>query len=950
MLRTTLLTILAILPLHSQHQITLGGNNLPPEVQAQLQAQAAQRGASLSQNSTPKGSPDQVRQQLLQKLTIDRTNAGILQARLDLAKLEDEIKNPPKVDPPKINPPKNPPPAANPQDPNKPADPNKPTPPKQPDPAQAAEAKKAAQEVERFRLDLTLGHWDKAAKFLGDLKEPLAKSTYARILQQLAQPVKVQPRPEVAAVGARPHTQQHYLRATDVLALANLSPAEPDDATLSQLSNLLRGCKNPPANFFETLANTSRYFGKKDPKTTLRTARLLLDAAYLDEAKPYLPDRATAEKENDHSALNLLARWHAESHKKDAKKKEHLPLAWDISLSLVGNKKAPFSERAEALYRALALVPSLEGETGKEWLHKTFSNSSGEGFEILAAVGTLTAQVRQAQMAPVRLEQIKLQHAAAQALLTTPDLDPKPWAETLTLYARNWLHEANHTNRYDTSTSTRPDQQRDPFGNIYYSPYNYYQQQAQSRNSRIPQAIRTGDILENGIDEKWLSLIDEPVRLEVLAIATKLYLKVKENEKAFPLLKQLAAVKPDQAKDLAKEIIQVWAENHNPNQQNRYRSSYYYFYGYNQRAETIPLTRSKQERNLRELAKLITDIKALKLDENFNEEFADAFIQCHSQAEVWRVETLRAIFGDLEKIDPETAASLIRRMRANLAGLWPNPKVQEQAKTKRKDKELHLMILQGYTSAINFCEGILRNNPDDAPMQVQLASLAYEQSNYLSSLASNPEHSAIKRANLDNLAAATQTYIKTLPLEDEDDESVETFTTWFYAALGSPNLAALKNHHQPVPSEYKKIKAALASVPEECRERHMDKFAKELNTRLANVSPDLKYRFLEAALPITGEHKQIEDAVKIYQYYQDLITEIQLDVYLDGPDQIDATQPFGLFVNLRHTREIERESGGFQRYLINQNNSPYSYNYGRPTEDYRDKFEKAARAAPRRTF
>jgi len=49
-------------------------------------------------------------------------------------------------------------------------------------------------------------------------------------------------------------------------------------------------------------------------------------------------------------------------------------------------------------------------------------------------------------------------------------------------------------------------------------------------------------------------------------------------------------------------------------------------------------------------------------------------------------------------------------------------------------------------------------------------------------------------------------------------------------------------------------------------------------------------------------------------------------------------------VNLRHTKEIEREAGGFSKYLTNQNNQYYSYNYGRPTENYRDKFEDAARA------
>jgi hypothetical protein len=48
---------------------------------------------------------------------------------------------------------------------------------------------------------------------------------------------------------------------------------------------------------------------------------------------------------------------------------------------------------------------------------------------------------------------------------------------------------------------------------------------------------------------------------------------------------------------------------------------------------------------------------------------------------------------------------------------------------------------------------------------------------------------------------------------------------------------------------------------------------------------------------------------------------------------------------LRHTRDIERESGGFGKYLQNQNNSMYAFNYGRPTENYRDKFDEAARTA-----
>jgi len=487
----------------------------------------------------------------------------------------------------------------------------------------------------------------------------------------------------------------------------------------------------------------------------------------------------------------------------------------------------------------------------------------------------------------------------------------------------------------------------DPFGNSYYMRSRYTPSMVGRTvgGKKIVAAINTGDLLREAPDARWLGMTDLPVRNKALALSARLYLKVKEQDKAMPLLKSLVSENPDEAKELCREMIRVWAENNNPNQKSQYRSSYYYFSGYNQRAETIPLTRSKQERNLLELAKLIKQIRAFKLGETFDKEFADAFIQCHSQAEVWRVEALETVFGDLEKLDPKTAASLLRRMRGNLANLWPNPKIQAQAKTKRKDKALQAQVLKGYAAASNLCSNVLQHHPEDWALQIQKAALMYEESNYRASLGSHPEHSANKRLALNGLAEACAAYTKSLPFEDKKDESDEPFTTWFYAALGSPDLSALKSHHQPVHSEFAKIKKALDELPKSCRKRHMTEFARTLNTRLANVKADLKYRFLESALPITGDHERISDATKVFQYYQDLVTEIQLDVKVDGADSIHVSKPFGLFVNLRHTREIERESGGFQRYLINQNNSQYSYNYGRPKEDYRDKFEKSARAA-----
>ena len=88
-----------------------------------------------------------------------------------------------------------------------------------------------------------------------------------------------------------------------------------------------------------------------------------------------------------------------------------------------------------------------------------------------------------------------------------------------------------------------------------------------------------------------------------------------------------------------------------------------------------------------------------------------------------------------------------------------------------------------------------------------------KKSNYKAGLASHPEHSTTKGFALEDLATATSDYVSTLPLEDEDEESTEAFTTWFYAALGSPDLAALKAEHQPIQAEFVKNKSGTRKHP-----------------------------------------------------------------------------------------------------------------------------------------
>jgi len=182
--------------------------SLPPEIRAQIQARLAggnQTEATSADSSEAPKKPEDIRLDLLKKLTIDRTNAGILQSRLgQTRKKDDEAEKPEEKS-------------------------------STPEEVEIAKIKK---DISHFQLNLNLGEWKKAGDYLATLEENEVKVAYDRILQQLAATVNVVPRSELAAAGAQPHRQKQYVRAADVLAISNLSPKEPNKSTLNKLSKL----------------------------------------------------------------------------------------------------------------------------------------------------------------------------------------------------------------------------------------------------------------------------------------------------------------------------------------------------------------------------------------------------------------------------------------------------------------------------------------------------------------------------------------------------------------------------------------------------------------------------------------------------------------------------------------------------------------------------------------
>jgi hypothetical protein len=340
-----------------------------------------------------------------------------------------------------------------------------------------------------------------------------------------------------------------------------------------------------------------------------------------------------------------------------------------------------------------------------------------------------------------------------------------------------------------------------------------------------------------------------------------------------------------------------------------------YLYGWETRSETIPLTRSKQERNLVELASWVKRLRGLNVGELDEKQLSAAFTSCHSSAEVYRLEALEKVFGSIDVLKPTTMAGLAQKMRENLAGLWREPAVQKDKKTNRKTKDIQAEVMRGYSVAQVVLDKALEKFPKNWALYQARAALLHDENNYHQELAKSTKFSGTRADAMGLFQKAAQLYAAQAKDLTHEEETTQVFEQWLYASLGACDLKHVNEDKIPDSRQPALILKAMKTMPKEAADRHMATFANTLFTRLSAVNPAVKYRYLKSGLEIVGEHKMALEARKVFDYYKDLVTEIKLDTVVDGSDAVGHDQPFGVFVNLRHTREIERESGGFGRYL-----------------------------------
>jgi hypothetical protein len=822
-------------------------------------------------------------------------------------------------------------------------------------------------EIEGFQRNVTLGKWDAVKAYLAKLPPEEGKAGYQQMLRSLQNAFgpgmaggrggQMSPEMMMMMQGGQGNMMQYMEKQRfgpdDLIGLTAAAPAALDKDTLDPLSSILTQCING-GTVIEVIvarlkAETARPKGAA--LTVRQAAKLLSSSGHAADAGDFLPSLAKAQTDKDLEGLNLLAQHEIGLHARNSKL-THLEKAWSATQSALALPPTPAArtDQEEALQRAVELAPKLKEELGQAWLEQSFTTKSERGMTILATIGTLSAQalLRQAQDPEGRLKTLKLQKTAIEALLKAAPARAKEWRDTITLLAAGWLREAEFS--YQNAPTRQAKMRRDRYGNYFYWEEEMYANRQMMMRGTQPRPIETEGMLLSQPEKDWLAQVGGELRPKLAMTMCQLHLKAEEEKKAFPYIEEVAKSHKDKARELANEFLRVWTSNHNPNNDRGYRSRFMFF-GYEERADGIPLTRSKQERNIVDLAEWVDRLRKLPIGEVDQELLAKAFTTCHSSAEVYRSEAIEKVFGPIGGLKPKTLSSLAQQMRVNLSGLWRRPDQQQDKKTNRKTKDIEVEVKRGYGVARATVEQAMKKFPDDWSLALARAAILHDEISFDQELNKSTTFAVRRAEAYAEFARAAKLYtakVKDLP---EEEQSTNAFDQWFYASMGACDLDQITEEKIPDLSQPPKVRQALLALPGETAEKHREKFAIALFSRLSSVKPAVKFRYLKSGFEILGDHPQALEAKKVFDYYKDLVSEIKLETKIDGSPVVGHKQPFGVYVFLKHTRDIERESGGFGRYLQNQNtNTAFSWNYGRPTADYRDRFQTAATEALKEHF
>lgn len=798
------------------------------------------------------------------------------------------------------------------------------------DPAAAAKMKarveamkKVAKQVEDFRTLVIAGDWAGVADWLkregGDDAGPI----YAFMLQSLTQ-------------------SDSALVPDEIIALSDACPVDLTDKHIEFLGQLLQATQTRGADAGAVAAQirqgTKHFGGPTDPAKRKRAATLFVSAGLPVEAQAYLPPLEVARDAKDADLLDIYVVYFQAlaSEKQGAERQALIDQAWTVAQEVLGLDKATADQRAKAVEHAMQILKDVEEDAGNQWLASALGQPSDIGWTIIQAVHQRATTAYNGRQQPdQRLDALTQLRRIGKAIIQSNGA--VPYRRGLDMLTLAIVTEAEFTRNGS--------QQQDEYYGGYYG--------GNQRNQFQP--IPAEQLAEVLPDAPWLASIDPGLSAKLEATVASTLVGSGDLTTALSMIRPIATTDPERAGKLVVALLNAWpnfmgstpgadASTYNP-----YAMSYAYGpysrfgmyggYGYGNTSSGIPLTRARQ---IRALAALRTTLDALR---QMNlalppSETAAAFAASHSQAEVYLRQDVEAVFGTLDNIPVEARTTLAQTMRQRLASVWRNPQIQEQAKTKRTNAELVAEVTRGYALARELAAPVSESGPT-WEQRCLAADLTYDASEFL--FGQNVDMATYLEIRLEafaQYAAAAEVYEAALAM-GKTRPSARIYSQWFNASLGASDVGTLTRQDERDDSEVQRVIIALNNLPPDLRAEHIALFAKEVRTSMGQMAAELKPRYARAAMRVIGDNPAGREIARRLDFYNDLTTEISLGLMVDGGTQVSHKDPFALNLAVWSTRAVSRESGGFAKYLENEQWSPTT---GQQV-DYRDELEKKIRAS-----
>lgn len=791
------------------------------------------------------------------------------------------------------------------------------------------EKKFPADSRDQFRLQIVAGRWKDAGTFLELLPMEGRTKVYESILKDLDRAPKMEGPPNPA--GPSPVTT---LVAEDVADLADLAPKAIDWPQIKLLAALLKRIKSSGQSlqpFIARLDQGLNWLGGSDPVRRELAADLMIEVPETDAALRLLPPLQPGKETANFPVLEKHAKvtsWRGrnENHPEDDLE------ALRLNQILISAANCPPPIKDRAWRRMSDIIRWVPSDMAADIFKQYCATGDPEALLLLQNVAKQIGADAWNKAPLLRENNLRIASQAINALsaeqLKLPDV-----RVALNQLALAWTDEAE----YARKRYVPPRKQAnvfDEFGN----PISVDGNNGQSGNPNEVKPIAMDELLRSAPVENWRGVMDVGLLPRVLALEADLHLKLEHDDSALPLIEQLAPLNGKEGARLADEFLRVWADVHDPHRVVNRRT----FYGQSG-PPGIPLTRALQRRNLAELAVVLNRLRVLSLSIDADR-IVNAFVRAHSQAEVFETKSIEETFGDLTKIDLPLLSEVLQKMRYRLAVSWRKPAVQQQAKTQRTDAQIEAEVLRGYEVLAALTKQGLGREPDSWQFNLLQAATWYDLAEFLYGRKVDlSTYTALRDQAFAAFAHAAELYAKQLGNSMEANPML--YRHWLNANLGASDLALVTRQQDPDASQILRIRTALLALPGGAAQRHLDALAKAVAGSMDTIPAHMKPAYLKAALAVVSGSDEAGKIQQAVVYYSDLLKELELNVRIDG-DATVGQSAFGVFLSLRHTAEIERESGGgFGKYLRNdgQGNFYYGYGGGGPPMDRRDNLEKHLR-------